>query len=319
MYVALQLKKIQFAKFPPFPPINVDHSFRHYGHFMSGQHCAGGREDVLPRFGILENSPKTVKCVINFATDCWGEKVQYVARNRARSKVYSLGKTRGNYSVHKPTFVAVDHVAVLIAELHGADLARIGEARGGRVGRTLGKLAHVQTQQERFAVRTSWKEKDNRIRNGNCCSKSPAGDQWITRELAQHTCTAVEVVDCQTLYIIATVKGRTFKEGRSPTFEGEGLVTFSRRSTKITLCDTRAPNKNSSVKPWPPNSSQLARKPFTVRLRRRSRPTQDNLVKIGLRLRTWVRLGENLSLIKFKQTAPGNSNQVVDKQYPTPA
>ena len=22
------------------------------------------------RFGILENSPKTVKCVINFATDC---------------------------------------------------------------------------------------------------------------------------------------------------------------------------------------------------------------------------------------------------------
>ena len=40
---------------------------------MSGQHCAGGRGegggDVLPRFGILENSPKTVKCVINFATD----------------------------------------------------------------------------------------------------------------------------------------------------------------------------------------------------------------------------------------------------------
>ena len=71
MNVALQLKKIPFAKFPPAPPINVDHSFRHYGHFVSGQPCAGGRGgDVLPRFGILENSPKTVKCVINFATDC---------------------------------------------------------------------------------------------------------------------------------------------------------------------------------------------------------------------------------------------------------
>ena len=54
---------------PSPPPINVDHSFRHYGHLVSGQHCAGGRGDVLPRFGILENSPKTVKCVINFATD----------------------------------------------------------------------------------------------------------------------------------------------------------------------------------------------------------------------------------------------------------
>ena len=29
-----------------------------------------GHGDVLPRFGILKNSPKTVKCVINFATDC---------------------------------------------------------------------------------------------------------------------------------------------------------------------------------------------------------------------------------------------------------
>ena len=43
MNVAPQLKKITFAKFPPSPPINVDHSFRHYGHFVSGQHCAGGR------------------------------------------------------------------------------------------------------------------------------------------------------------------------------------------------------------------------------------------------------------------------------------
>ena len=36
-------KKIPFAKFPPAPRINVDHSFHHYGHFVSGQHCAGGR------------------------------------------------------------------------------------------------------------------------------------------------------------------------------------------------------------------------------------------------------------------------------------
>ena len=70
MNVAPQLKKITFAKFPPALPINVDHSFRHYGHFVSGQHCAGGRGEVLPRFGMLENSPKTVKCVITFETDC---------------------------------------------------------------------------------------------------------------------------------------------------------------------------------------------------------------------------------------------------------
>ena len=47
-----------FAKFTPAPRINVDHSFRHYGHFVSGQHCAGGRGDVLPGIGIFENSPK---------------------------------------------------------------------------------------------------------------------------------------------------------------------------------------------------------------------------------------------------------------------
>ena len=77
MNVAPQLKKMTFAKFPPAPPINVDHSFRHYGHFVSGQHCAGergggggGEGEVLPRFGMLENSPKTVKCVITFETDC---------------------------------------------------------------------------------------------------------------------------------------------------------------------------------------------------------------------------------------------------------
>ena len=43
MNVAPQLKKITFAKFSPAPPINVDHSFRYYGQFVSGQHCAGGR------------------------------------------------------------------------------------------------------------------------------------------------------------------------------------------------------------------------------------------------------------------------------------
>ena len=30
----------------------------------------GGGGGVLPRFGMLENSPKTVKCVITFETDC---------------------------------------------------------------------------------------------------------------------------------------------------------------------------------------------------------------------------------------------------------
>ena len=46
MNLALELKKMQFVKFnlPPTPHIiNVDHYFRHCGHFVSGQHCAGGR------------------------------------------------------------------------------------------------------------------------------------------------------------------------------------------------------------------------------------------------------------------------------------
>ena len=30
----------------------------------------GGGGEVLPRFGMLETSPKTVKCVITFETDC---------------------------------------------------------------------------------------------------------------------------------------------------------------------------------------------------------------------------------------------------------
>ena len=36
MNFALELKNMQFAKF------NVDHSFWHYGPFVSGQHCAWG-------------------------------------------------------------------------------------------------------------------------------------------------------------------------------------------------------------------------------------------------------------------------------------
>ena len=70
MNVAPQLKKILFAKFPP-PPQSMLIT-------LSGTmviSCLvnivqGGGGDVLPRFGMLENSPKTVKCVINFETDC---------------------------------------------------------------------------------------------------------------------------------------------------------------------------------------------------------------------------------------------------------
>ena len=65
-----ELKNMSFAKFNPATLINVDHPFRHYGHFVSGQHCVGGGGYVLPGIGILENSPRTVKCLISFATDC---------------------------------------------------------------------------------------------------------------------------------------------------------------------------------------------------------------------------------------------------------
>ena len=44
MNFTLELKKkMSFAKFTPAPQINVHLSFRHYGDFMFGQHCAGGR------------------------------------------------------------------------------------------------------------------------------------------------------------------------------------------------------------------------------------------------------------------------------------
>ena len=57
MNVAPQLKKITFAKFPPVISFLVNI-------------VQGGGGEVLPRFGMLENSPKTVKCVITFETDC---------------------------------------------------------------------------------------------------------------------------------------------------------------------------------------------------------------------------------------------------------
>ena len=70
MNVAPQLQKIKFAKFPPAPQSMLI--------TLSGTmviSCLinivqGGGGEVLPRFGMLENSPKTVKCVITFETDC---------------------------------------------------------------------------------------------------------------------------------------------------------------------------------------------------------------------------------------------------------
>ena len=47
----------------------------------------GGGGEVLPRFGMLENSPKTVKCVITFETDC-------STGNRAQTKAIVSEKSR---------------------------------------------------------------------------------------------------------------------------------------------------------------------------------------------------------------------------------
>ena len=71
MNVALQLKKIPFAKFPP-PPQSMLITLSGTMVISCLVNIVPGGEggDVLPRFGILENSPKTVKCVINFAADC---------------------------------------------------------------------------------------------------------------------------------------------------------------------------------------------------------------------------------------------------------
>ena len=41
------------------PLTNVDHSSRHYGHFVSGQQCA-----------LFKNSQKTIKCPNCFVTSC---------------------------------------------------------------------------------------------------------------------------------------------------------------------------------------------------------------------------------------------------------
>ena len=65
MDFAPEPKNRPFDHFTPAPRINVDHSFRHYGHFVSGQHCAvgeGERGDVLPGIGIFEISPKFHRC-----------------------------------------------------------------------------------------------------------------------------------------------------------------------------------------------------------------------------------------------------------------
>ena len=75
MNFALQLKNIPFAKCPPPPPPPPPQSMLI---ILSEiivvsslvNMVQGGWGDVLPGIGILENSPKTVKCVISFATDC---------------------------------------------------------------------------------------------------------------------------------------------------------------------------------------------------------------------------------------------------------
>ena len=50
------------------PLIIVDHSSRHCGYFVSGQHCAGGMGYV--GLGYSKIRQNTVKCPNSFATDC---------------------------------------------------------------------------------------------------------------------------------------------------------------------------------------------------------------------------------------------------------
>ena len=91
MNVALQLKKIPFAKFPPAAPTPPPQKKKQppqkkqnnpppppnqcWSLFLAlvisclVNIVQGGGGEVLPRFGMLENLPKTVKCVINFETD----------------------------------------------------------------------------------------------------------------------------------------------------------------------------------------------------------------------------------------------------------
>ena len=64
MNFALEQQNMSFAQFTPAPRINVVHSFRHYGHFVSGQHCAGGRGDVLPGCGIRSSVSSVLQPIV---------------------------------------------------------------------------------------------------------------------------------------------------------------------------------------------------------------------------------------------------------------
>ena len=94
-----------FAKFTPTPRINVDHSLRHYGHFVSGQHCAAGRGDVLPGVRIWMNSQKTVKCPNSFATDCrfiYPQRAEEIVAKHALSKPLYLSPFLFFFSLADP-------------------------------------------------------------------------------------------------------------------------------------------------------------------------------------------------------------------------
>ena len=73
MKFALELN-MPFSKFTLAPLIKVDHSFRHYGHFVSGQHCAGGRGGggcyTWDRNIRKIRQKRSSQCLISFATDC---------------------------------------------------------------------------------------------------------------------------------------------------------------------------------------------------------------------------------------------------------
>ena len=67
IFFALELKNMPFAKFTPAPVINVDHSLRHYGDFVSGQHCAEGKGCLTWDRDIRKFAKNGF---ISFATDC---------------------------------------------------------------------------------------------------------------------------------------------------------------------------------------------------------------------------------------------------------
>ena len=69
MKFALELKKnMPFAKFTPAPPMLITPSSTMVISCVAN--IVQGEVDVLPGIGIFENSPKTVRCPISFATDC---------------------------------------------------------------------------------------------------------------------------------------------------------------------------------------------------------------------------------------------------------